>query len=473
MGSGGHRTCCGKSAISVALPVERGHSVAADLRDPRLAADNSAVALKHAGKTSSVNELTGGSTRALWRAPLFVFLFAMTVTTLLLTFVTRSEQAADRAAFEGEANRTTEVIRERVDTTITLLHGATGLLAASEQVELAEFSAYVQHLQLRERYPAILGIGYSERMPASDRARRERELRSAGLPGFRVWPSGTRPEYHAIVYLQPMDERNQTALGYDMHTEPVRREAMDRAWSEGGVAASGRVTLVQETDPRGQSGFLIYIPVYRGGTVPSSHEARRRSLLGFVYAPLRVADLVAGARGTGERQLDYELFDTSASSTAALLRATREPGVAPGRLRTTRSLAVGGRQWRLDFTSRPGFDSSRRYLVPGLGALCVATSILLAWIAWAQSRARQMAEASAEERRLSAVALQASEQRAHERAELLQDAHVRLRDADQRKDEFLAVLAHELRNPLAPVRSSLEILRRAPQGPRARPGRGG
>lgn len=35
----------------------------------------------------------------------------------------------------------------------------------------------------------------------------------------------------------------------------------------------------------------------------------------------------------------------------------------------------------------------------------------------------------------------------------------RLRDADRRKDEFLATLAHELRNPLAPIRNGLEILR--------------
>jgi len=34
-----------------------------------------------------------------------------------------------------------------------------------------------------------------------------------------------------------------------------------------------------------------------------------------------------------------------------------------------------------------------------------------------------------------------------------------LREADRRKDEFLAVLAHELRNPLAPVRSGLHVLR--------------
>ncbi len=34
-----------------------------------------------------------------------------------------------------------------------------------------------------------------------------------------------------------------------------------------------------------------------------------------------------------------------------------------------------------------------------------------------------------------------------------------LQDADRRKDEFLAILAHELRNPLAPIRNSLHILR--------------
>ena len=37
-----------------------------------------------------------------------------------------------------------------------------------------------------------------------------------------------------------------------------------------------------------------------------------------------------------------------------------------------------------------------------------------------------------------------------------------LREADRRKDEFLAILAHELRNPLAPLRNALEALRLKP-----------
>ena len=39
------------------------------------------------------------------------------------------------------------------------------------------------------------------------------------------------------------------------------------------------------------------------------------------------------------------------------------------------------------------------------------------------------------------------------------EAEAALKDADRRKDEFLAILAHELRNPLAPMRLALEMLR--------------
>lgn len=49
------------------------------------------------------------------------------------------------------------------------------------------------------------------------------------------------------------------------------------------------------------------------------------------------------------------------------------------------------------------------------------------------------------------------------------DLNTRLRDESDRKDEFLAMLAHELRNPLAPLLHSVEILRRAvPEEPALR-----
>jgi PAS domain S-box-containing protein len=47
----------------------------------------------------------------------------------------------------------------------------------------------------------------------------------------------------------------------------------------------------------------------------------------------------------------------------------------------------------------------------------------------------------------------------------LKDVEQELRDADRRKDDFLATLAHELRNPLAPIRNSLAVLRLAGANP--------
>ena len=51
------------------------------------------------------------------------------------------------------------------------------------------------------------------------------------------------------------------------------------------------------------------------------------------------------------------------------------------------------------------------------------------------------------------------EQRVAERTAALEATTASLQEADRRKDEFLAMLAHELRNPLAPIRTAVQVLR--------------
>jgi len=49
----------------------------------------------------------------------------------------------------------------------------------------------------------------------------------------------------------------------------------------------------------------------------------------------------------------------------------------------------------------------------------------------------------------------------------LRHAELQLREFDRRKDEFLATVAHELRNPLAPLRHCVELLAQSPDSPAA------
>jgi PAS domain S-box-containing protein len=57
----------------------------------------------------------------------------------------------------------------------------------------------------------------------------------------------------------------------------------------------------------------------------------------------------------------------------------------------------------------------------------------------------------------------AVERRRNEQEMILREQQ--LREADRRKDEFIAMLAHELRNPLVPIRSGIELLKHAAQKP--------
>jgi signal transduction histidine kinase len=57
--------------------------------------------------------------------------------------------------------------------------------------------------------------------------------------------------------------------------------------------------------------------------------------------------------------------------------------------------------------------------------------------------------------------LHAANRRITEKQRALEETEQALKEADRRKDEFLAVLAHELRNPLAPIRNALALIRRA------------
>src|SRR5918993_148431 len=142
--------------------------------------------------------------------------------------------------------------------------------------------AYVERLGLPDRFKGIQGIGVSLRIPAVHKDQVLRELRrQPELKDFDITPPDPRPEYHAIVYLEPLDARNRRAIGYDMFTEPTRRAAMERARDEGSPAASGKVDLVQENDANRQAGFLIYLPVYDTHETPNSVEERRARLRGF------------------------------------------------------------------------------------------------------------------------------------------------------------------------------------------------
>lgn len=347
--------------------------------------------------------------------------YSILAVTLLITIgltysVARTAESEDAARFEDAVEGTRHAIRRRLETYVALLRASSGLFAGSKDVNAAEFRAYVERLELQQRYPGIQGIGFSKRIPPGNKEVLIKSIQQQGVEDFRVWPENQRSEYHSIIYLEPLDRRNKAARGYDMFTEPTRRAAMERARDTGLPAASGRVTLVQEIDQHKQSGFLIYVPVYRHGSSPSSIGERQADLEGYVYSPFRADDLFQGIFGGGQGlNVDLSVFDGTNLTAESLLHGPK-PGansnsLAPRFTKTT-SIEIAGRTWTLLITSQPDFElASRRSRMPFVFGGGVLVSLMLFLISWLQAKGRANAERAAVALGKSAAALRETERR--------------------------------------------------------------
>lgn len=338
-------------------------------------------------------------------------------------------------------------IQQRLLAYEQVLRGGVGLFAAmGNNVTREEWRAYVNTLAIDKNYPGIQGVGFSKRILAEERDRHVQQIRTEGFPAYQIKPGGERAEYTSIIYLEPFNWRNQRAFGYDMFTEPVRHKAMIRARDSGVPSVSAKVILVQETDQGVQSGFLMYIPVYQTAVPPDTVEGRRATLIGYVYAPFRMRNLMHGILGSEQlSNIRLEVFDgRSVDDQAKLYDSVAAPQYRSSpALTVVEPLELNGHVWTIRFSSLPPFDAAidvqnpRLILFGGLlvsGLFAVAVWSLLVNL----SKARELVSANKQ----------------------LSEAKDAAEAANRAKSLFLANMSHELRTPLNAVLGYTQLFKR-------------
>jgi len=308
--------------------------------------------------------------------------------------------------FHFRANEMLGNLESRLHGYKEILLGARGLFVSSDNVTREEFRDYVQELDLRRNYPGIQGLGFSLFIKPQHLETHIKQTRQEGFPNYQVKPAGRRDIYTAIIFLEPLDWRNQRAFGFDMFSEPVRRAAMQRALDENKIISSGKVTLLQETDVNKQPGFLMYLPVYQPGKPHANLQQRRQNIIGWVYAPFRMHDLMLGVMGPhfGETSsaIGYDIYDGDKVTPEKLMydyRLQTSSAVDHKPIFTTiKKLNLGEHDWTIVIYSLPGLESRLAYknadYIAIFGALL---SALLAFIMWLLLNGTDRAHALANE----------------------------------------------------------------------------
>ena len=176
-----------------------------------------------------------------------VLILLLTFSAWYLAREAATHRVNDRFLYRAEKER--DHILRRMAAHEQVLRGIAAFIESSEEVSRGEWHRYINQLELDKSLPGMQGLGFTLMISPAEKAAHEQKVSAEGLERYEIYPPGIRGQYSSIIYLEPHTERNQRALGFDMYTEPLRRDAMERARDSGLAALSGKLLLSQiQTD---------------------------------------------------------------------------------------------------------------------------------------------------------------------------------------------------------------------------------
>lgn len=188
--------------------------------------------------------------------------------------------------------------------------------------------------------------------------------------------AGDRMDYVAVGYISPL-KGNRAAIGFDINSEPTRRDAIARARQSGRAAATAPLRLVQEKQER--VGVLVLAPAFRQ-TSAKEKNALKGELIGFAVGVIKVDDMVSIAlRGQLAPDLLIELDDPAADeSRRVLFRSDSKARPSEYTPVWQTRLTMADREWEMRvFPSEVYLQQHRPWLAWGVGVVGLVLTALL------------------------------------------------------------------------------------------------
>lgn len=287
-------------------------------------------------------------------------------------------------------------VKGTFETETAMLELVRSALEEDPQVRRKDFRRLIGPFASRSR--SIESVEWVPRVSNFDRDRFVANARRYGIKGYqitevgpagRMIPAPTREVYYPILFTGPRPSQ-KTVYGYDVASEPTRREALLSACDTGETIASGRIDFVQDEEKT--AGFIVVLPVYKSGEKLESVGARRANIRGFVVGVFRPDDMLTVAlKKLHPEGIDVCLYNPiePADGRPIPFHASRtrktpwepvqaEKLVGTGKMHLTSKLDIAGNPWTVVCIAMPDFVAARRSYWPwGVFAVGVALSALM------------------------------------------------------------------------------------------------
>ena len=257
------------------------------------------------------------------------------------------------------------------------------ITAGRTAVTRRQFEDYIGSRDPLIEFPGSRGFGYIQRIPADETDAFIASARADGFPDFSLRElSPNAGERFIIKYIYP-STGNEGTTGLDIASETNRRQAALAAARTGDSQLTAPITLGQASGITNH-GFLILMPIYPAGVVPSDPEERQRQAIGWSYSPLVVSEILADL-GPRREEIAFSLTDMVEG-----IEFFQSPNFDPGLVTASETMNVFGRIWEIQAHMLPAFVERNVAIQPlDLAATFGVAGLLLAGAAYGLARNRQ------------------------------------------------------------------------------------
>ena len=307
---------------------------------------------------------------------IYLLVLGVAVSFTLFLLVNSWEHTNRRSEFESWAKAYTNALEVTLNEYVGALLFLGDFFDNSTFVTRQEFNSLVKNVL--PRYPGIQAFGWDPLVKDTERSIYESAARKEGFDDFEFTErsetnmlvrAGRREEYVIVYYIHPM-EGNRPAFGFDIASNRTRLKAIKKGFNTGKLAATGRITLVQETG--NQFGTLLLHPIYHQGVPLNTPKDRRNGRKGFVVEVLRIGQAVETAlKGFSDEGINLTLYDMSADEGNRFLyhrpsrmsKTTDQPIPAadnPKGLFWSKTIDFAERQWKILLSPSDFYYQSRK-----------------------------------------------------------------------------------------------------------------
>lgn len=397
-----------------------------------------------------------------------IFIIGIIISIIITYYFKIENDQFLRQKLEINSNDIKDRIENRLNAYIQFSRASSAFVMSSDTITRDDWRSFVDKSRIAEDLKGFQGVAFILNIPDYRLEEHEKRFQNELENSYSVFPEGLEKIKTPIIYIEPFKDRNLKALGFNISSNPLMKNAIEKARDLNEVILTDKVTLIQEGNGHTQPGIVIYSPIYYKSLPINTIQNRKEAINGWAAISFRMNDFMEGVIGNLDAEIsnhiNLNIFDKDSISTESLLyNSEKNLSLITDKSNSNTlflTIELNEKKWTLQFfQQKNSFLESINFLALLIG---ITISFLLSFIIFTLLNTISIAKKIANNLTLN---LSEKNEELVLTNNLLKESYTEIKIAKEKaeesnnlKNEFLNNMSHEIRTPLNGILGFTEFL---------------